>query len=124
MGTNDKNTTLSDAELDALFTQAREVDADVSEALMARIMSDAAENVPAPVTVAPRPSPRGRGWFSGLFELMGGAPAAAGLVLAAMTGVGFGYLDEAVLDSTASVLGFESGQYDVGDLYVSFPSAE
>lgn len=82
-----------DAALDALFAQARAAEPAPPDALMARILRDAAAARGAPARSAPQPARGVRGW--------GGAAAAAALAACAMMGfwVGFAGIDAGIADA-------------------------
>jgi len=81
-----------DVMLDALFAAARAAPAPVPDALTARVLADAAAEMPraarpaAAVRVVPAP-----GWLAALTGLLGGRSAVAGLAAAGLAGVWIGF---------------------------------
>ncbi|MDF0602888.1 hypothetical protein P1J78_19270 [Psychromarinibacter sp. C21-152] len=88
---------LDEAELDRLFEAARSAAPAPSDALLARVMAEAEAEMPV-AHVAPAPPARRRGWLAGLIAGVGGWPAAAGLVGAAVTGVAIGVASPQALE--------------------------
>ena len=85
--------------LDDLFAEVRSVAPEPSEDLIARVLADAVAPLPKPVV--PPPS-----LFTRALDLIGGWPAAGGLVAATMTGLWVGVAPPAAVeDLTASLLG-------------------
>ncbi len=119
--TVDKTTSLDDAALDALFADAAAQKVpEPDDALMARIMADARDNLPSrPVAAAPVAAPA-RGFWSSLFGQIGGAPAAAGLVAVGVMGVMIGYADTSIVSTAGAALGLETGSYGIADLYAGY----
>ncbi len=78
-----------EAGLDALFAAARAAEPPVPDALLARVLADAAQHVPR---VAPRPAPPRRSWLAGVLDMLGGRGAMAGLAAAGMAGVFIGFV--------------------------------
>lgn len=107
----------NDLDLDALLGEAAEQRAELSAALMARILSDAkAAHIPAP---KPIPVKKTRGlpdWISSLVTGLGGGGAIAGLSLAGLTGLFLGMAEPAALQSVTALLSGETGQLDQMDL--------
>jgi|AACY02.2.fsa_nt_gi hypothetical protein len=91
---------LRDDELEALFQTARRPDPVPSEALMARVLADAAAEMPRRAAAAPR---RGAGW-SALWLALGGWTGASGLVAATAAGLWIGIAPPAGLDGLAASL--------------------
>lgn len=82
-----------EAGLDALFAAARAAEPPVPDALLARVLADAAQQVPRPAPrAAPRPAPRRRSWLAGVLDMLGGRGAMAGLAAAGMAGVFIGFV--------------------------------
>ncbi len=88
--------TISDDELDDIFDAARGAgdDMPVSDALMARIIADAAAEMPRPVAMAPK-----RSLGTALFAALGGWTAISGLAAATVAGVWLGVSPPAALDT-------------------------
>lgn len=119
--TTDKRPMLSEAELDALLNAAAaEPVAGPSEALMQRIMADAAENRPRPVIAAPAAKIARRGLIAYLLDQIGGVPAATGLAMVGLAGLMIGYADTSLINSAGQAIGLEAADYDIGDLYAEF----
>ena len=78
-----------EAGLDALFAAARAAEPPVPDALLARVLADAAQHVPRP---APRSAPRRRSWLAGVLDMLGGRGAMAGLAAAGMAGIFIGFV--------------------------------
>lgn len=89
----------NDDMLDDLFSEARKVRPDPSEALVARVLADAASQPRR--AIAPKPALIDR-----LLDMIGGWPAAGGLVAATFSGLWIGVAPPAsVEDFTAAMLG-------------------
>ena len=88
--------TISDDDLDKMFDAARGDGGDgpVSEALMARIIADAATEMPRRVVAAPK-----RSLGAALFAALGGWAAVSGLAAATVAGVWLGVSPPAALDT-------------------------
>lgn len=85
---------MKDDDLDTLFAAARAAPPVPSDALLARVLADAAAHQPAPRPVVARPlsiAPRGGVWHR-LADLFGGAGALAGMGGAAVAGLVLGYV--------------------------------
>jgi hypothetical protein len=97
-----------DPMLEQLFAEARAARPPVSDALMARVLADAAHAMPrATAPVVPRRVPVGQtGWFKRLTAFLGGRPAVAGLAVSALTGVWIGFAQPVALPLA---LPFDSG---------------
>lgn len=92
-----------DAALEAFFADARATAPVPSEALVERILADAAA---AQVRPAPAPTPSRRNWLSELVSTIGGWPAVAGLSAAAAAGVWIGVAAPGPLETwTTEMLG-------------------
>lgn len=79
-----------EAGLDALFAAARAAEPPVPDALLARVLADAAQHVPR---AAPRAAPPpARSWLAGVLDMLGGRGAMAGLAAAGMAGVFIGFV--------------------------------
>ena len=110
---------LDDARLGAFFAAARAESPVPSEALMTRIMADAEAEMAARAGAA-RPGLRRPGLWAALVAAIGGWPALAGMVTAAVTGVWLGFaapdslntLSGGVLLPDAAV----GASYDIDDL--------
>lgn len=97
----------TDGDLEVFFQAAREVAAEPSPDLMARVLADAyAEQDAAAIATgadtagAPAETPRPpRRRIAGLLEAIGGWPAVAGLAAATLAGVWIGYNPPAALDN-------------------------
>lgn len=91
-------TTDRDDALDDLFAAARGAeDWEMSEALTARIMADAAAEMPRPAAAPVR-----RGPWAALVAALGGWPAVSGLAAATVAGVWLGAAPPPALDSFLS----------------------
>lgn len=107
---------LNDLELNGLFSAARDAAPVPSDDLMARIIADSkAQIVVATVPDAPR-----RGMFAGLLGLIGGWPAAAGLVTATMAGLAIGLLTPDTLDDLTGGYLASASAYELEDLMPSY----
>ncbi|PTE20914.1 dihydroorotate dehydrogenase [Cereibacter changlensis JA139] len=119
---------MRDSDLDDLFAEARTRAPAPSEALMARVLADAATHQPrpaaAPVRVA-RPSSGWSSWFAGL---RGGALAGAGMMTATLAGVWIGFAQPSSMVSVTDALWQGAvQQIDVVELQPSldlFPSLD
>lgn len=88
-------------EIDTLLAQARRTQAPVDDALMARVLADAARLQPEAQQM-----PRQSGWRSWVRDLIGGWPAMGGVVAAGLTGVWVGVAPPAGIEEfTATFLG-------------------
>ena len=104
--------------LDLLFQEARETSIEPSSDLLARVLDDGLAHMPVAEVAVP-PVPRAPAWRRFLSAL-GGWPAAAGLVTAAVTGVSIGYAAPGPVGNVTSGFGLEIGTgYDVVDLIPS-----
>jgi hypothetical protein len=123
--TTDTDKHLSDAELDILFEQARDVNGAPSEDLLARIMADADAEMPR---TAPKEQPilpsNAPGFFSVLLSQIGGMAGAAGLAAAGVSGLLIGFADLGLQDIAAQAIGLEIVDYDLSDLYPDFSSSQ
>lgn len=110
----DKHTDLTETELDTLFAEARDAAPMLSDGLAARIMADAARvsAKPAPA-LAPPPRPSA---LQSLWDAIGGWPAAAGLMTAAVTGLTIGL---SATTSLEPLTGLITG-YDVEDFMPAY----
>ena len=107
---------LNDLELDGLFSAARDAAPVPSEDLMARILADAEARIAAVETPdAPR-----RGVFAGVLGLIGGWPAAAGLVTATMAGLAIGLVTPETLDDLTGGYLASATAYELEDLMPSY----
>ncbi|MEL6169241.1 MAG: dihydroorotate dehydrogenase [Pseudomonadota bacterium] len=100
---------LDERALGALFAAARDVAPQPSDALVARILADAAAET------APAPAPRRSGpreWLSDWLEAIGGWPSAAGLVTATAAGVWLGLSSPELV----SPFGLSATEFDLVDL--------
>ncbi|SLN28220.1 hypothetical protein ROA7023_00944 [Roseisalinus antarcticus] len=93
--------------LGSVFAEARRENQTPSDALMARIMADAAAELPRRAGVAGDPSAAGRtGIASTIWALLGGWAGAGGLAAATVAGLWIGVAPPAGLtDLAAGVLG-------------------
>jgi hypothetical protein len=97
---------MNDGGLEELFEAARREPPAVTEALMQRVLADAASVQPAPTLSG------WRGWL----RLLGGAPGLGGLIAAGVVGVWLGVSPpQAVPDLAGLLLGAESTLYDDGE---------
>lgn len=109
--------------LDTFFAAGRAAAPEPSDALMARIMADAAAVQAAAATPAPAETTRGRdrfGLLGAFMAALGGWPAMAGLASAAVAGIWIGAAQPDVamyvgLSETESSLYGDSG-YDLSDI--------
>ena len=93
--------------LDDLFAAAAEQRVTPSDALVSRIMADAAEMQPKPQRLAPVAGP---GWFATLADWFGGGLSLAGMAAAAITGLYLGVAQPtAVLALSDYVTGTTTG---------------
>lgn len=94
-------------DLDDLFAGAKAASMQPSEALMARVLADAAQVQMAQVQMAQvRPVVAGvprAGWFAGLAALFGGAGSLVGVGSAAVAGLFFGFVQPDGLGSVADL---------------------
>lgn len=70
---------------------------DVPDALMARVLADAAR-VQAEAMRPPLPVARRGGWFGALWQGMGGWPALSGVTMAGIAGLALGFLAPDLVD--------------------------
>lgn len=92
-----KMTKSEDQMLEDIFALGRDTAPVPSDALMARILGDAA----AAHTVAPAPK---RSLWAGVLDMLGGWPAVGGLAVAGVTGVWFGIAPPASVTTLAADL--------------------
>lgn len=78
-------------DLEVFFREARQSAAQPSDALMARILADAAEAVPRAAAPAPTRTGSAAGGVSWLARLLGGWSAVGGLATATVAGLWIGY---------------------------------
>lgn len=109
---------LNDQELNALFNDAAADSPAVSGDLMARILSDATELAPAAPTIAAT-MPQRQTLLGRILNSIGGWKPAAGLALATVAGLMFGYVTPDTLDAVASGT-FLSADSLVDDFLPSF----
>lgn len=96
---------LSDDELEGLFRASRADAPDPSEAVMARILADAeAELAARAPTPAARPRAPRPGVWAALIGGIGGWPALAGMVTAAVAGVWLGFASPDQINTLAGGL--------------------
>ena len=88
-------------DLDDLFAEAKQAAIQPSDALMARVLADAAQVQVRPVAVAVVP-PRA-GWLAGLAALFGGAGSLVGVGSAAVAGLLFGFVQPDGLGAVADI---------------------
>ncbi len=114
-----------EAELEALFAEARDMAPDPSDALLARIEADAAALQPLPArrvsATMPASAPTGGGWFG--FDLgLGGWSSLGGLTAALVVGFGIGLSPpDAVSSLTSDLLGSDASALE--DVFWSFDSS-
>lgn len=84
-----------DDALDQVLRSARGA-TPVSDALLARVLADAAM-VQADM-IAPLPNPARAGWFAGLSAALGGWPALSGVTLAGFIGLAIGVMAPDLVD--------------------------
>jgi hypothetical protein len=95
----------NDDMLDDLFAQARGLDAQPSDALMARILTDA-DNVQT--AMQPEQAAVASGPWTRFLDALGGWPAVSGLAAATVAGIWIGVAPpSSVQDLTASLMGDE-----------------
>lgn len=99
MSRTDK-TALSDTALEEIFAAGRAATPAPSEALMARILTDAEGEI-ARHAVASDAEPTRRGLFAGVIAALGGWPAVAGMVTATIAGVWIGFASPEQLNTLA-----------------------
>lgn len=89
-------------ELDDLFAQSRARAQPPSDAVIARVLADAARLQPQPARRGARP---GFDWiWAGLAQLFGGRAALAGIGSAALAGLFFGFVEPAALSNVTGGL--------------------
>lgn len=119
---------MRDSDLDDLFAEARTRAPAPSEALMARVLADAATHQPRPFPVVERARPRPSGWSSWFAGLRGGALAGAGMMTATLAGVWIGFAQPSSMVSVTDALWQGAvQQIDVVELQPSldlFPSLD
>ena len=98
-------------DLDDLLAGAKLAAMPPSEALMARVLADAAAVQVRPVAVAARPR---AGWFAGLAALFGGAGSLVGVGSAAVVGLFFGFVQPDGVGAVADL--WAAGSVDQVDL--------
>ena len=94
-------------DLDALFAEARQLDAAPSDDLFARVLADAGALQPAPaVFAAPQgaAAPTRRGFWLALAGLFGGGGAIAGIGTAMMAGLLIGVFQPAPVSALTTAL--------------------
>lgn len=109
---------LSDAGLEAFFEVGRAEAPEPGESLMARIMADA--EAEASARERPRKAPRA-GLLAGVLAAVGGWPALAGMVTAALAGIWLGFASPDELNALAGGLILNDGStgsvsYDVDEI--------
>ncbi len=87
-------------DLDDLLAGAQRASMQPSEALMARVLADAAALQVQPVAVVARPR---AGWLAGLAALFGGAGSLVGVGSAAVAGLFFGFVQPDGLGAVADM---------------------
>lgn len=113
-----------DKDLEVFFEAARAETPVPREALLSRILADAAAHQPPAPGLAGAGGMAGdapaQGWLARLFGTVGGWPALAGMVTATVAGVWIGYAEPAGFDNVSSAVwpGASDG-YDVVDLIPS-----
>lgn len=93
----------SDHDLDTLLAAARGAGPAPSDALMARVLADAAALQPRPPVVSTAANPPRRPWFAGLAALFGGGGAVAGISFAVLAGVFLGVVQPAPVAALTAV---------------------
>lgn len=95
---------MTDLDLDALLAAARDTGPAPSQALIDRVMTDAAALQPRPAPVV-RPVARGGvGWLGRLASVFGGGGALAGVSLAMVAGVFIGVMQPEPVAALTSAL--------------------
>lgn len=94
-------------DLDALFAAARRSEVPPSDALMARVLADAAGLQPEPAPIVQVVPPRKTGVWGGLSALFGGGGVLAGLGTVAMAGfyIGFAQPDTVMMLADGFIAG-------------------
>ena len=110
-------------QLEGFFAAARAAEPAPSEALMARVLADAAAaqpRVPGPVVSAPAAAPLWRRWLAALSGAVGGGAMATGLASAAVAGVFIGYAGPVTSDWLATAVsgGAEVPMMAASDLFL------
>lgn len=95
-----------EAQLDALFDQARATPPEVPQALMARVLAEAQ---------AAQPRPARQGWHAWL-KALGGAPGLGGLITASCMGFWLGVAPPEALPDLAGYLLETDSTYGAGEL--------
>ena len=92
-------------DLDDLFAEAKQAAIQPSDALMARVLADAAQVQVRPVAVAVAVAvvPPRAGWLAGLAALFGGAGSLVGVGSAAVAGLFFGFVQPDGLGAVADI---------------------
>lgn len=95
-----------DGELEGFFSAAREVRPAPDEALMARIVADAlaVQDGLQPDALPESSAPTGRRGLGGLWSILGGWPAMAGLATATVAGLWFGFSPPSTVSDTLDQL--------------------
>lgn len=110
-----------EAELDALFAEARATPPAASDALLARIEAEALALQPAPVRAAAVVEAKGGGWFT-LDLGFSGWSSLGGLTAALVVGFGIGLSPpDAVSTLTSDLLGTDASALE--DVFWSFDSS-
>ncbi|MFM2354694.1 MAG: hypothetical protein RLZZ528_430 [Pseudomonadota bacterium] len=115
-------TDTDDEMLAGFFAQVRQGAADPSEALLARVLADAAAEMPKPRPMAAAASgavPAGGGWFGSMLAGLGGWGGLGGLASAAVAGVWIGFSGQIGSTTLTDYLG--TGSTGTVELY---PGAE
>ena len=102
-----------DPDLESLFAEARSAKLSPSDALMARVMADAAALQPRATARQVALSPRG--WLDQLAWLFGGGPALAGMGVATVAGLMIGLAQPAPVLALTAAFGADSA-FDSLDL--------
>lgn len=123
--TTEPNKPLSEQELEILFEQARQVNADPSMDLLQRILSDADAEMPRkPADIRSVSGNVQTGFIARMLSQIGGLAGAAGLAVAGVSGLLIGYSDLGLQDIAAQAIGLEIIDYDLSDLYPGFGAAQ
>lgn len=116
MTTDPVRSEADDAGLTALFAAARAAEPPVPDALMRRVLADAAAHRPAMPPRAVAPAPQRRGWVVALLEMLGGRGAVAGLAAAGLAGIWIGFVQPVDLGVALSLSSAEAVELYPADI--------
>ncbi len=96
-------------DLDLLFEQARQTSVTPSDALMARVLTDAEKTQPVPRVLVPTPKPKRKpGFWQQLTHALGGGGVFAGVTVSMVLGLFVGLVQPSGLSSLSDTLWLDS----------------